>query len=229
MKTIGMIGGMSWESTAEYYRLLNEEVKAKWGGHHSAKCLLYSVDFHDIKQLQHQEEWEKLTNVMIEAALKVEKAGADFLVICTNTMHLMAESVAERINIPLLHIADSTAEHIKVAGFQKVGLLATMFTMEKDFYKGRLQEKHGLEVIVPDAPDRQVIHDIIYNELCLGQVHADSKVKYLHIIEKLVDDGAECIILGCTEITLLIQQEDVSVPVFDTTKIHAQSAVEHAL
>ncbi|MFM1652121.1 aspartate/glutamate racemase family protein [Brevibacillus sp. B_LB10_24] len=229
MKTIGLIGGMSWESSAIYYQLINQKVKERLGGHHSAKSLLYSVDFHEIKNLQHEGKWEQATEIMIDAAKRLERGGADFVVICTNTMHKMASEVEAAITIPLLHIADATAGEIQRQNIEKVGLLATAFTMEQDFYKGRLAERFGLDVLVPGEADRKLVHDIIYQELCLGVIKRESKDAYAEIIKKLVRDGARGIILGCTEITLLISQEDCEVPVFDTTKIHAESAVEWAL
>ena len=229
MKTIGLIGGMSWESSLKYYSIINQQVKEKLGGLHSAKSLMYSLDFDLIEKLQQQEKWEELISIMIKAAQGLEKGGADFVLICTNTMHKMAEDVQDNINIPLLHIADTTAERIKEKDLKKIGLLGTNFTMEEDFYKGRLTNKHGLEIIVPKKEDRQIIHQIIYQELCLGQIKPSSKDQYIEIINKLVDSGAEAVILGCTEIPLLVQQEDVNIPLFDTTSIHAETAVEFAL
>lgn len=229
MKTIGLIGGMSWESSRQYYTIINESVKEKLGGLHSAKSLMYSVDFEEIGKLQHKGEWDKLTELMIEAAKNLEKGGADFIIICTNTMHKMAEEIQNNIQIPLLHIADSTAEKIKQKDIKKIGLLGTKFTMEDDFYKGRLIDKFGIDVIIPNDEERQIIHDVIYNELCLGKIKQSSKEKFKNIIQNLVSDGAEGIILGCTEIPLLIKQEDIEVYLFDTTTIHAKSAVEYAL
>jgi aspartate racemase len=229
MKTIGLIGGMSWESSLEYYRIINEEVKRKLGGLHSAKILMYSVDFEEIEKVQHQGKWDEATKLMIEAAQNLEKGGVDFVVICSNTMHKMSGDVQKNIGIPLLHIGDATAEKIKEASFKKVGLLGTRFTMEEDFYKGRLIGRYGLEVVLPDEKGRQIVHDIIYKELCLGVIKPSSKDQFCEIIQNLVRDGAEGIILGCTEIPLLIKQEDVKVPLFDTTRIHAESAVEYAL
>ncbi|OEH92590.1 aspartate/glutamate racemase family protein [Bacillus solimangrovi] len=229
MKTIGMLGGMSWESSAIYYQLINERVKEQLGGHHSAKSILYSVDFHMIKQLQESGQWDEATRQLIETARYIEKAGADFLIICTNTMHKMADEVQAGISIPLLHIADMTGEQIIKQKLKKIGLLGTNFTMEQDFYKGRLQSKYDLDIVVPDDNDRKIIHEIIYNELCLGVVKNESKQQYLKIIAKLIDNGAEAIILGCTEITMLVKQLDVSVPVFDTTKIHANKAADFAI
>ena len=220
---------MSWESSLEYYSIINQQVKEKLGGLHSAKSLMYSLDFDLIEKLQQQEKWEELISIMIKAAQGLEKGGADFVLICTNTMHKMAEDVQDNINIPLLHIADTTAERIKEKDLKKIGLLGTNFTMEEDFYKGRLTNKHGLEIIVPKKEDRQIIHQIIYQELCLGQIKPSSKDQYIEIINKLVDSGAEAVILGCTEIPLLVQQEDVNIPLFDTTSIHAETAVEFIL
>jgi aspartate racemase len=229
MKTIGMIGGMSWESSSEYYRIVNETVKAKLGGLHSAKCVMYSVDFSEIEALQHQGNWDKATQLMIEAARHVEAGGADFVVICTNTMHKMADDVQKNIGIPLLHIADATAEVIKAHGLHKIGLLGTKFTMEEDFYRGRLVEKHGLGVIIPQADDRAIIHRVIYEELVLGHINPASRVEYQRIIKTLIEAGAQGIILGCTEIGLLVKDEDSRAPLFDTTRIHALKAVEYAL
>lgn len=229
MKTIGLIGGMSWESSLEYYRIINEKVKQELGGLHSAQSLMYSVDFEQIKILQHEGKWEELTTIMIEAAKRLEKGGAEMIVICTNTMHKMADDVQNNINLPLIHIADTTAQSIKAQNLKKIGLLGTKFTMEQDFYKKRLIEKHGLEVIIPNSEDRDLVHHIIYNELCLGNIKDSFKKEYLRIIENLVKNGAKGIILGCTEIPLLIKQEDVAVPVFDTTTLHAEAAVLEAI
>jgi len=229
MKTIGLIGGMSWESSLEYYRIINETVKEKLGGFHSAKIIMYSVDFDEVEKLQHQAKWEEATEFMIDAAQRIEKAGADFVVICTNTMHKMAEEIQKSIKIPLLHIADVTAGNIKEQILKKVGLLGTKFTMEEDFYKGRLFTSHGLEVIIPDEEERQIIHNILYDELCLGEIKKLSKDKFKKIIDNLVARGAEGIILGCTEIPLLVDQEDYDIPLFDTTTIHAKAAVDYAL
>jgi aspartate racemase len=229
MKTIGMIAGMSWESSLEYYRLVNEGVKAGLGGLHSAKCVLVSVDFAEIEVLQRAGRWEEATQAMIDVARQVQAGGADFLLICTNTMHKMAEEVQASIEIPLLHIADAAAEAIKARGLRKVGLLGTRFTMEENFYRGRLAEKYGLEVLIPDEADRAIVHRVIYEELVLGKIVPASKLEYQRIIESLVRQGAEGIILGCTEIGLLIKDEDSRVPLFDTTNIHAQAAVEMAL
>jgi aspartate racemase len=229
MKTIGLIGGLSWESTIEYYRLLNMGVKKRLGGLHSAQCVLYSFDFAGIEELQYQGCWDEATQLMISAAQSVERAGADFLLICSNTMHRMADDVQRSIDIPLLHIADATAQQITAQHVQRVGLLATAFTMEQDFYKGRLTQKYGLNVLVPAAEERKIVHDIIYGELCLGEIRQASKEAYQRIIEHLVSEGAEAIIAGCTEIMLLISQKDCSVPLFDTTSIHVEAAIELAL
>ncbi len=229
MKTIGLIGGMSWESSLLYYQTINLRVKEKLGGHHSAKSLMYSVDFQEIKTLQHHGKWDEATKIMIDSAQKLEAGGADLIVICTNTMHKMAKEVEESVSIPLLHIADSTANEIVKDGITKVALLGTAFTMEQDFYKGRLIERFGLDVIVPNETERKIIHDIIYQELCLGIINEESKKSYLKIINCLSQQGAEAIILGCTEITLLISQDNCSIPVYDTTRIHAECAVDFAL
>ena len=229
MKTIGLIGGMSWESSLEYYRIMNQAVKEKLGGFHSAKCVMYSVDFEEIEKLQHKGQWDELTDIMIDAAQRVEKAGADFVVICTNTMHKMAPEVESRITIPLLHIADVTAEQIKIKGQKKVGLPGTRFTMEQEFYKGRLTKTHGIEVIIPDEEQRKIIHNILYNELVQGEISKASKSKFKEIIVSLKSRGSEGVILGCTEIPLLVKQEDYDILLYDTTDIHARAAVELAL
>ena len=229
MKTIGLIGGMSWESSLEYYRIINEVVKHRLGGTHSARSIMYSVNFDEIEKLQNSGEWDKLTTIMSDAALNLEKAGADFIVICTNTMHKTADQIQEKVKIPLLHIADPTAKRIKSVGINKIGLLGTKFTMEEKFYKDRLIQKHGLEVILPNENERQIIHDIIYKELVLGEIKEESRVKYKAIISNLKENGAEGVILGCTEIGLLIKKEDVKIPIFDTTELHAIAAVDFAL
>ncbi len=229
MKTIGLIGGMSWESSLEYYRIVNEAVKKILGGFHSAKCLMYSVDFQEIEELQHQGRWDEATKKMIDAAQRVERGGADFVVICTNTMHKMAEDVEKNIQIPLLHIADVTAAKIKEMGQKKVGLLGTRFTMEQEFYKGRLLKKHGIEVLIPDKNERYAIHAILYDELCLGEVKRLSRDKFKDVIDNLEARGAEGIILGCTEIPLIVKQEDYDIVLYDTTTLHAQAAVDFAL
>ena len=229
MKTIGLIGGMSWESSLVYYRLINKDVKARLGGLHSAKCLMYSVDFAEIEPLQHAGRWSEATERMIAVARHVEDGGADFLLLCTNTMHKTADEIDKHVQIPLLHIADATAEAVKRQGVNKVGLLGTEFTMEDDFYRGRLIDKHGLEVIIPKEQQRRTIHRVIYDELCLGKIERRSKEEYRSIMENLIGRGADGIILGCTEIGLLVGNEDSEVPLFDTTRIHAEAAVEYAL
>ncbi|WP_322629056.1 aspartate/glutamate racemase family protein [Halothiobacillus sp.] len=229
MKTIGLIGGMSWESTVPYYRLINETIKDRLGGLHSAKIVLYSADFHDIERLQHAGDWAAAGALLAEAARTLESAGSDFLVLCTNTMHKVAPRIEAAVTIPLLHIADSTAAEIKQAGHATVGLLGTRFTMEEAFYRDRLSERHGLKVITPNAEGRDVIHRIIYEELCLGAVLTESRNAYRRIMENLVSQGAEAIILGCTEISLLVRPQDAQVPLYDTTAIHARAAAEAAL
>ena len=229
MKIIGLVGGMSWESSLVYYRLINEGVKERLGGLHSAKCVMYSVDFADIEPLQRDGRWAETGERMIEAARHVEDGGADFIVLCTNTMHKTASEIERHVNIPLLHIADATAEKIKSERLSKVGLLGTRFTMEDEFYKGRLIDNHGLDVIVPCQNERNLVHRVVYDELCLGEIRRESREAYRGIMKNLVGSGAQGIILGCTEIGLLVGPEDSSVPVFDTTKIHAGAAVECAL
>ncbi len=229
MKTVGLLGGMSWESTVGYYRAINEGIKHSLGGLHSAKIAMFSVDFSPIETLQHQGDWEGTAQILSNAALKIEAAGADFLLICTNTMHKVAPQIEQSISIPILHIADATAQALLDAGVETVGLLGTAFTMEEDFYKGRLQDKHGLKVVVPNASDRQIVHDVIYNELCFGKTQSSSKLEYLRIIDELAKSGAQAVILGCTEIGMLVKQSDTSVALYDTTKIHAAKAVERML
>jgi aspartate racemase len=229
MKTIGMIGGMSWESSLEYYRIINEGVKEALGGLHSAQCLLYSVDFDEIETYQRNGDWDLATGVMVDAARRLERGGADFVMICTNTMHKMAEDVQQAIGIPLLHIADATAAAIHKAGLSTIGLLGTRFTMEQDFYRGRLEQKHGLKVLTPPATERQLLHDIIYGELCLGQIKTDSREQMVEIVNQLKGAGAQGVVLGCTEIGLLLKQKDSTLPLFDTTKIHADAAVTYAM
>ncbi len=229
MKTIGLIGGMSWESSLEYYRLINEATKLRLGGLHSARCVLYSVDFAEIEELQRSGRWPEAAQALAGAAQSVEAAGADFLVMCTNTMHRVAEEVERAVGIPLLHIADATAAVIRAAGVTTVGLLGTRYTMEQEFYRGRLVEQHRLRVITPDEPDCTTVHDVIYQELVLGRIYAESKEAYRRIIDELISKGAEGVILGCTEIGLLVTQDDVPIPVFDTTRIHAEQAVGSAL
>ncbi|WP_306334377.1 aspartate/glutamate racemase family protein [Streptomyces sp. KL118A] len=228
MKTIGLIGGMSWESSAEYYRLLNEGVRERLGGLHSARCVLYSVDFAEIEQLQVNGEWERAGGVLAAAARGVEAAGADLVLICTNTMHKVADQVEAALSVPLLHLADATAEAVRAAGVTRVGLLGTAFTMEQDFYRERLAG-HGLDVLVPDDGGRDVVHRVIYEELCLGVVREESRAAYQEVIRGLVGRGAEGVILGCTEIELLIGQAHSPVPVFPTTRLHAEAAVDAAL
>lgn len=228
MKTIGLIGGMSWESSIEYYRIINETTREKLGGLHSAKSIMYTVDFAEIETLQHHNRWADAAQILIAAAQSLDRAGADFLVLCTNTMHKLAPDIEANVSLPLLHIADATAQKIQAAGLKTIGLLGTRFTMEQDFYKGRL-DKFGLNVLIPDAAARAVVHEVIYEELCLGITRAESKAQYVQIIEQLIEAGAEGIISGCTEIELLIQQTDCRVPLFPTTQIHAEAAVEYAL
>jgi len=229
VKTIGLIGGMSWESSSIYYKKMNEYVKKELGLAHSCECVMYSVDFQPIKESQHKEEWNKLREKMICIAKNLESIGAKGLVICTNTMHLLAEDIATEISIPLIHIADATGEEIQKSKLKKIGLLATKFTMERDFYKKRLQEKYDVDVIIPDEYSREIVHKIIYEELVLGVVKKESKLQYQKIVKELIESGAEGIILGCTEICMLLNQADVSVPVFDTTEIHIKKAVQFAL
>lgn len=228
-KVIGLIGGMSWESSAEYYRIINQMVRARLGGLRSARCLMWSFDFGEIEALQHAGRWDDAAAEMIAAARRLERGGADFVVICTNTMHRMADQVQAAIGLPLLHIADPTAERIKDAGLRKVGLLGTAFTMEQDFYKGRLAGRHGLEVIVPHDADRALVHRVIYEELVQGRAEPSSRRAYREVIARLVERGAEAVILGCTEIMLLVGPGDSTVPLFDTTALHAAAAVELAV
>jgi aspartate racemase len=229
MKTIGLLGGMSWESTLEYYRIINQTVKTRLGGSHSSQCLLYSVDFAEIEALQHAGEWDALTQAMIAAVKRLERGGADCLVICTNTMHRMADEVQAATPLPLLHIADATAAAVKAQGLHTVGLLGTSFTMQGDFYRGKLEREHNLTVLVPQQADMDTVHRIIYEELIFGIIREDSRQAYLDIIAKLSSNSAQGVILGCTEIPLLVKQADAAVPVFDTTAIHAQTAVDWAL
>ena len=228
MKTIGMIGGMSWESSAEYYRMVNEEVKRQLGGLHSAKIILFSVDFNEVERCQSEGRWDDAGEILGEAAYSLEKAGADFIVICTNTMHKVIDQIYQKTSLPILHIADETAAQIKKLGIKKVGLLGTKYTMEQDFYKSRIQSEN-IEVLIPDENDRDLINKTIFNELCLGTILPSSKDYFKRIIEGLSAEGAEGIILGCTEIGLLIKQEDTAIPLFDTTFVHAHGAVEKAL
>jgi len=229
MKTIGLIGGMSWESSIEYYRLINEAVRARLGGLHSARCILHSLDFAEIEPLQRLGEWDEAAKRIAAAAQQVEKGGADFLLLCTNTMHKAADAIQRSISIPLLHIADATAQAVKRRSLKRAGLLGTKVTMEETFYRGRLSSQHGLEVIVPSEEDRCTVHRIIYEELCVGRVLDNSRLEYVRIMDRLIERGAEAVILGCTEIGLLVRQDDCCVPVFDTTRIHAEAAVEYAL
>jgi aspartate racemase len=229
MKTIGLIGGMSWESSAEYYRLINEGVKARLGGLHSARCVLVSVDFAEIEALQHAGRWDEAGSALGQAALSLARAGADFIVLCTNTMHKVAPAIEAATRLPLLHIADATAARIQAAGLRRVGLLGTRFTMEQDFYTGRLRERHGLDVLLPEAAERETVHRVIYDELCLGVINPASRAAYQRIMAGLVTHGAEGVILGCTEIELLVRPEDSRVPQFPTTRLHAEAAVDYSL
>ncbi len=229
MKTVGLLGGMSWESTVPYYQVLNREVGRRLGGLHSARVLLLSVDFQEIEVLQHQGRWDELGDMLARDAITLENAGADFLVLCTNTMHLVAPAMEAAVSIPLLHIADATAERILSAGMRRVGLLGTRFTMEEPFYRGRLEERHGLAVLVPPAEDRAVVHRVIYEELVLGKILDGSREEYRRIVADLVAAGAEGVILGCTEIGLLLKPGDATVPLFDTALIHAEAAAAFAL
>lgn len=226
MKTIGLLGGMSWESTVEYYKILNEEINNRLGGHHSAKILLYSIDFEIIKNEHFAQHWDEVAKLLIEPALKLQEAGAEAIVICTNTMHLVADKVQEKISIPIIHIVKETAKKVSELKLKKIGLLGTKDTMEKPLYKDIFKEEFGLEIIVPDQEDRLLVNTIIYDELVMGKINQSSKDNYLAIITKLIEKGAEGIILGCTEIPLLIKEKDVSVPIFDTTMIHALAAVD---
>jgi len=229
MRTIGLIGGMSWESSAEYYRLINEGVKARLGGLHSARSVLLTVDFAEVEAMQQVGRWDEAGLLLAEAARSLERAGADCLVLCTNTMHKVADAITGAVRIPFIHIADATAAAIRAGGLQRVGLLGTRFTMEEAFYTGRLVARHDLEVLVPEADDRAVVNRVIYEELCLGAVRAESRAQYRAIMARLAARGAEGIILGCTEITLLVSAEDSAVPLFDTTRLHALAAVDFAL
>lgn len=229
MRTIGLIGGMSWESSIEYYRIINEAVRARLGGLHSAKSVMVSVDFAEIEALQHAERWDEATRLMVAVARQVQAGGADFVVICTNTMHRMADDVQAALDVPLLHIADATAVRVKSAGITRIGLLGTRFTMEEAFYRGRLESRHRLDVLVPNRDERATVHRIIYTELVLGQTRPESRQAYIDIMAALARRGAQGIILGCTEISLLVGQADSPLPVFDTTRIHAETAVDWAL
>ncbi|NRA77391.1 MAG: aspartate/glutamate racemase family protein [Pseudoalteromonas sp.] len=229
MKTIGLIGGMSWESTQSYYQLLNQGIKNKLGGLHSAKIVLVSLDFAEIAVLQQQQDWPQMAEILIKAAKQVEAAGADYLLICTNTMHKLAEQVQAAVAIPLLHIADAVGENLIQHNFKKVALLGTQFTMEQDFYKQRLADKFAIDVLIPDAQERETVHRVIYDELCKGIISPESKAEYLTIIDDLTQQGAEAIILGCTEIALLVQQSDTSIPLLDSTALHCAMALENSL
>jgi aspartate racemase len=229
MKTIGLIGGMSWESTVPYYQVINRIVGRRLGGLHSAKVALYSVDFDEIEHLQHAGKWEESGEILADAARAVRRAGADFLVLCTNTMHKVAPQIEAAVDIPLLHIADATAARVKAAGIERVGLLGTRFTMEEDFYRGRLESRHGLSVLTPPADERRLVHQVIYGELCLGKVRHESRGGFQLVAGGLVARGAQGVILGCTEIGLLLRPEDAPVPLFDTATIHAEAAAEFAL
>ncbi len=229
MKTIGLLGGMSWESTALYYKQINEEVKKQLGGLHSAKVVIYSVDFDEIEKLQHQGKWDETAKILSEAAKNIQNASADFLVICTNTMHKVAPTIQEHIDIPILHIANATGKKLQEEGIKRVGLLGTAFTMQQDFYKDTIQTNFDIEVIVPIEEDIKIVHKIIYEELCLGTIKESSKKEYLRIIDSLSSQGAQGVILGCTEIGMLVSQEDTQIKLFDTTYIHAIEAVNKAL
>jgi aspartate racemase len=229
LKTIGLIGGMTWHSTVDYYRLINEGVQRRLGGSSSARCVLYSVEFAEFERLQKAGDWERLARLMVDAALKVEAAGADLLIICANTMHRAADAITSAVAIPLIHIVDAAAAEIRKGHLKTVGLLGTRYTMEMEFYRNRLEKKHGLRVIIPDEPDRTRVHNIIYAELTVGLLKESSRSEYLGVIEKLRARGAEGVILGCTEIPLLVKPGDASIPLFDTTALHAQAAVEAAL
>lgn len=229
MKTLGLIGGMSWESTVPYYREINQTVKAQLGGLHSAKIVLYSVDFAEVEHLQSTGQWDAAGQLLANAARALERAGADGLVLCTNTMHKVAHVISAAVSIPLLHIADPTALAVRQAGVATVGLLGTRFTMEQDFYRARLETRHGLRVLVPAPADRELVHRVIYQELCLGEVRPESRTAYLRVIDALATEGAQAIILGCTEISLLVQSHDCALPLFDTTALHARSAALWAL
>jgi aspartate racemase len=229
MQTIGLIGGMSWESSAEYYRLLNEETRARLGGMHSAPIVLYSFDFAEIEELQRAGAWERAAELLTGAALALERAGAELLVLCTNSMHRLTGDIEAIVGLPLIHIADPTAEAVRAEGLETVGLLGTRYTMQGEFYRRRLEKRHGLGVLIPDEPDRSVVHEVIYGELVVGEIRAESRRRYRKAILELVDRGAQAIILGCTEIGLLIGSDDAPVPIFDTTRLHAQAAVAAAL
>jgi aspartate racemase len=228
MKTIGLLGGMSWESSAEYYRITNEETKSRLGGHNNARSLLLTLNFHDIRELQQRAAWDDLARILQDAARQLEAAGADFIVLCTNTMHKVATEIEAAVSIPLLHIADPTAEEVRARGFQTVGLLGTKFTMEEAFYRERLENKHHLNVIIPEPADRAIVHDVIFEELCHGRIVEQSRLQFGRIIEDLKGRGAQAVILGCTELGPLVRPQDSCVPVFDTTELHARAAVKLA-
>jgi aspartate racemase len=229
MKSIGLLGGMSWESSALYYRLINEETKRRLGGHHNAPSCMVTVDFAEVECLQHEGEWDRLATLLPDSFRQLERAGADFIVLCTNTMHKLAASITSAVQIPLLHIVDATAAAIHPSGHTRVGLLATRFTMEDTFYAGRMQDQFGIEVTVPSPASREVVHDVIYRELCHGVIRQQSRRQYQEIVEELANSGAESVILGCTEIELLISETDSKLPIYPSTRIHAQAAVEFAL
>jgi len=229
LKTIGLIGGMSWESTVSYYQMINQGVKQHLGGLHSAKILMYSVNFAEIEALQHSGEWQKTAAILSNAARSIEAGGAECILICTNTMHKVAAEVASSVSIPLIHIADATAQSLKANHINKVGLLGTKFTMEQAFYKGRIESEFAIDVVVPNEAGRQKVHEVIYQELCLGQIKDESRIEYLKIIEQLAQDGAQAVILGCTEIALLVDQSQTNIPLYNTTEIHATAAVEFSL
>ena len=229
MKTLGLLGGMSWESTVPYYRIINETVRERLGGLHSARLILYSVDFHDIERRQQAGTWDEAGTILADAARSLAAAGAEGLALCTNTMHKVAPAIESAVGIPLLHIADPTAAAVKQAGFHTVGLLGTRFTMEQNFYRGRLTDRHGLTVIVPDPADQEIVHRVIYEELCQSDIRAESRAQYREIMQRLIEAGAEGLILGCTEIALLVGPDDAPVPLFDTTALHARAAVAWAL
>jgi aspartate racemase len=229
MKVIGLIGGMSWESSAAYYRLVNEGVRARLGGQHNARSLLYTVDFAGVEAMQRAGRWDEAGDVLADAALRLERGGAHCVVLCTNTMHKLAERIEAAVRIPLLHIVDATAAALAAAGFDRVGLLATAFTMEEEFYRGRLRERFGVETVVPGETDRRLVHRVIYDELCQGVVRAESRAAYAEVMRDLARRGAQAIVLGCTEIMLLVGPADSAVPLFDTTALHAAAAVDFAL
>lgn len=229
MKTIGLIGGMSWESSIEYYRIINESTHSRLGRLHNARSLMYTVDFDEIEILQRENRWPELDEILTDAALNLEKGGADFIVICTNTMHKSIPRISQTVKLPILHIADATALRVKALGINKIGLLGTRYTMEEDFYKGRLPDKFGLEVLIPEKEERDEVHRVIFEELVTGKILSASKERYLEIIDRLVQRGAQGVILGCTEIGLLVKENDRQVPLFDTTRIHAEAAVDRAL